>query len=63
MFYDANKQLITTTHFGATGYPDYTVPPHDEEKRKRYISRHKSIYIYLDNAPALIGSFQDSLDL
>ncbi|MFM7987032.1 MAG: hypothetical protein ACKPKO_47740, partial [Candidatus Fonsibacter sp.] len=38
MFYDANKQPIKTTHFGATGYPDYTVPPHDEEKRKRYIS-------------------------
>ena len=42
MFYDANKQLIKTTHFGASGYPDYTVPPHDEERRKRYISRHKS---------------------
>ena len=35
MFYDAKKQLIKTTHFGASGYPDYTVPPHDEERRKR----------------------------
>ena len=42
MVYDANKQPIKTTQFGATGYPDYTVPPHDEEKRKRYISRHQS---------------------
>ncbi|MFM7980494.1 MAG: hypothetical protein ACKPKO_14365 [Candidatus Fonsibacter sp.] len=28
---------MKTVHFGATGYPDYTIPPHDEERRKRYI--------------------------
>ncbi|MFM7982730.1 MAG: hypothetical protein ACKPKO_25745, partial [Candidatus Fonsibacter sp.] len=33
LFYNENKQLIKTVHFGATGYPDYTIPPHDEERR------------------------------
>ena len=29
-----------TVHFGAYGYDDYTVPPHDEDKNARYIERH-----------------------
>ncbi|MFM7982823.1 MAG: hypothetical protein ACKPKO_26215 [Candidatus Fonsibacter sp.] len=27
---------MKTVHFGATGYPDYTISPRDEEKRKMY---------------------------
>jgi hypothetical protein len=30
-----------TTKFGAVGYPDYTQPPHDKERRDRYIKRHQ----------------------
>ena len=26
--------------FGAAGYPDFTQPPHDEERKKRYLKRH-----------------------
>ena len=41
IFYDNDKKQIKTVHFGATGYLDYTIAPHDEERRKRYIKRHK----------------------
>ena len=34
--------MIKTDHFGTEGYTDYTIPPHDKEKRKQYISRHRS---------------------
>jgi len=30
-----------TVQFGASGYIDYTVAPHDEERKKRYIARHR----------------------
>jgi hypothetical protein len=30
-----------TVQFGAPGYIDYTVAPHDEERKKRYIARHR----------------------
>jgi hypothetical protein len=30
-----------TVQFGASGYSDYTVSPHDEERKKRYIARHR----------------------
>ena len=42
IFYNENKQPVKTVHFGAVGYPDYTIPPHDEERRKRYITRHRA---------------------
>lgn len=42
IFYDENKKIIKTVHFGAAGYTDYTMPPHDKEKRKQYISRHRT---------------------
>jgi protein required for attachment to host cells len=29
-----------TTHFGAKGYTDYTMAPHDKEQRDRYRTRH-----------------------
>jgi len=41
LFYNESAQLVKTVHFGATGYPDYTISPHDEEMRKN-ITRHKS---------------------
>ena len=42
IFYNDEKVPIKTAHFGAVGYPDYTVPPHDKERRNRYITRHRS---------------------
>ena len=34
IFYESDKKQIKTVHFGATGYLDYTIAPHDEERRK-----------------------------
>ena len=31
IFYDKGKTPMKTVHFGAAGYADYTVVPHDEE--------------------------------
>ena len=39
IFYDKDKK-IKTTHFGATGYSDYTLSK-DKEQRERYRNRHK----------------------
>ena len=40
VFYDEAKKKIKTTHFGASGYEDYTT--HGEMQRKmNYIARHK----------------------
>ena len=36
-FYDDSKKPIQTVHFGAAGYPDYTVAPRDAERRNIYI--------------------------
>jgi hypothetical protein len=41
VFYDEEKTKIKTTHFGAAGYEDYTTHG-DDERKKRYIDRHKS---------------------
>ena len=38
-FFQNNKK-IKTTHFGATGYSDYTKHK-DEERKKKYLERHK----------------------
>ncbi|MFM7985673.1 MAG: hypothetical protein ACKPKO_40810, partial [Candidatus Fonsibacter sp.] len=32
IFYNKDTQPGKTVHFGATGYPDYTISPHDEER-------------------------------
>ena len=41
VFYDEAKKKIKTTHFGASGYEDYTT--HGEIQRKmNYIARHKN---------------------
>ena len=39
---------ITIIHFGAEGYTDYTMPPHDKEKRKQYITRHRTNENWID---------------
>jgi hypothetical protein len=40
IFYDEAKKKIKTTHFGASGYEDFTT--HGEIQRKmNYIARHK----------------------
>lgn len=41
VFYNADKEKIKTTHFGATGYSDYTKHK-DKKRRERYLSRHRS---------------------
>ena len=37
-----DKMPIKTVHFGAVGYVDYTVAPHDEEKKDNDIQRHQA---------------------
>ena len=32
IFYDKDKNPIKTVHFGASGFLDYTIAPHDEEQ-------------------------------
>ena len=39
IFYDGDKK-IKTTHFGSAGMSDYT-KHNDDERKKRYIERHK----------------------
>ena len=39
--YDAHFSDGTKTSFGASGYYDYTQPPHDKAKREAYRRRHK----------------------
>jgi hypothetical protein len=40
IFYDEAKKKVKTTHFGASGYEDYTT--HGDMARKmNYITRHK----------------------
>jgi type III secretory pathway component EscR len=40
VFFNNEKQQIKTTHFGASGYSDFTKHK-DEERKKRYLERHK----------------------
>lgn len=39
-FYDKDKKKIRSIQFGAKGYSDYTIHK-DDERKKRYINRHK----------------------
>ena len=39
VFYDENRNKVKTTHFGATGYTDFTLSG-DENKKNNYLSRH-----------------------
>ena len=40
IFYDSSKKKVKTTHFGAGGMSDYTKHK-DQERKKRYLARHK----------------------
>jgi len=40
IFYDKDKKKIRSIQFGAKGYSDYTIHK-DDERKKRYINRHK----------------------
>lgn len=40
IFYDDSGKKIKTTHFGSAGMSDYT-KHNDDERKKRYIERHK----------------------
>jgi len=40
VFYNNEKKQIKTTHFGASGYSDFTQHK-DEERKQRYLERHK----------------------
>ena len=41
IFFDENRNKIKTTSFGATGYEDFTTHK-DEERKRRYLERHKN---------------------
>ena len=41
MFSDNEKKPVKTINFGAAGYPDYTISPHDEGRKTSCIQRHK----------------------
>jgi hypothetical protein len=71
VFYDEAKKKVKTTHFGASGYEDYTT--HGEIQRKmNYIARHKDkedwkdymssgslAYYILWNRPTISASIED----
>jgi len=40
VFYDESGKKIKTQHFGASGMTDF-VKSKDEERKKRYLSRHR----------------------
>ena len=42
IFYDDSGKKIKTTHFGASGYTDYIKSGGDDERKKRYITRHSN---------------------
>ena len=52
-----NDGKTRTTKFGATGYQDYTMSPHDEERKKRYILRHTKDLLTHDPTKAGYLSF------
>ena len=74
VFYkDENRQKIKTTHFGATGYSDYTKHK-DEERKKLYLERHRNSENWADyksagslsryilwNKPTISASYNDYL--
>ena len=53
IFYDKEGKKIKTTHFGGAGYSDYTKHK-DNERKERYIKRHKSNEKW--NKPMTAGS-------
>ena len=72
-FLTKNGKKIKTTHFGAKGYEDYTTHG-DDERKDRYIQRHKTrenfadyksagslSYHILWNKPSVSLSYNDYL--
>ncbi len=41
VFYDTAKKKVKTTHFGASGYEDYTTHG-DLQRKQNYLSRHSN---------------------
>lgn len=73
VFYDEERKKIATTSFGAAGYEDYTTHG-DEERKQRYIDRHKTRENFADyksagslaryilwNKPSVAASYNDYL--
>jgi hypothetical protein len=73
IFFDEERKKIKTTHFGAKGYEDYTTHG-DDERKDRYIQRHKTrenfadyksagslSYHILWNKPSVSLSYNDYL--
>ena len=73
IFYNNSREKIATTSFGATGYEDYTTHG-DEERKKRYLDRHKNNEDWQDyksagclaryilwNKPSVSASYNDYL--
>jgi hypothetical protein len=74
IFYDEAKKKVKTTHFGASGYEDYTTHG-DLQRKMNYITRHKAredfndymtagslSYWILWNKPTLTASIEDYLN-
>ena len=74
IFYDEIKKKVKTTHFGASGYEDYTTHG-DLQRKMNYIARHKAredfndymtagslSYWILWNKPTLTASIEDYLN-
>jgi len=73
IFYNDDRSKIKTVHFGAKGYEDFTIHG-DEERKQRYIQRHKTrenfadyksagslSYHILWNKPSVSASYNDYL--
>ena len=73
IFYDDDREKIKTVHFGTKGYEDFTIHG-DEERKQRYIQRHKTrenfadyktagslSYHILWNKPSVSASYNDYL--
>ena len=71
IFYDTTKIKLKTTHFGASGYEDYTITG-DLQAKMNYITRHKERENWNDymtagslsrwilwNKPTLTASIED----
>ena len=74
IFYDEAKKKLKTTHFGASGYEDYTTHG-DIQRKMNYISRHKTredfndykssgslAYYILWNKPTIKASIEDYMN-
>jgi hypothetical protein len=56
IFYDNERKKVKTTHFGATGYTDYTLTG-DDEKKELYLLRHGKENWNDPTAPATLARY------